>query len=152
MLSALRNFRLGGTILAALALALGASVASCNRAKEKALKESKEKEAAMEREVAPSRRALNVGETVVFEFDCDKVWHPAPYAAYNGQHLRIVPHGESVNLGKGVITFRVEKMAQLVSDRTEFTVTNPGRIYFRLDPAKVPGFAGRASVEITRLK
>jgi hypothetical protein len=140
-------------LLALPAILLTLPLAGCaQRRQARELKDRREKEKDMEAQIAPHRQPLAVNESVVYEFEADGLWHPAPIAIYSGQRIKIIPAGTSAALGKGVIEFRIERRRQNVTDRSEFVVTQPGRLSFRLDPKKAPGFIGKVQASVTRLE
>ena len=96
-------------------------------------------------------KPLEVGEKALFEFPADGEWHTSPHLAYNNQRIKIVPTGTGLQIPSRAIEFRVGRMNQIVSDRSEFTVTEPGPIAFRLNPRRTAGFQGNVQVQIERL-
>ena len=104
-------------------------------------------------------RALEVNESVVFEFEPDGAWHPSPYVAYNRHRLRFTAVGEASHLPYRLIEYRIGRLStmsgpliQVLAERNQFNVTRSGVIAFRLSPAKAPDYKGGVQVEIARLR
>lgn len=151
MLSAARalGFALGCVVLSG-------SLASCEMAgynkRKKELKERVEKERKEEEEVAPKRRGLEVGEVIVHTFVIDNFWHPAPYAFGYDEVIDIKAHGASKALRQGVVQVRIGDSNMVVSKQSEFKVSEPGAVSFKVDPLRAGTYKGDCEVEITRKK
>lgn len=96
-------------------------------------------------------KPLDEGQKVKFEFDGDSQWHVSPYLAFLHHRLKITPEGAGLVVPPDAIQFRVGRMDQILGDRAEFTVTEPGTIAFKLDQKKTAGYKGKIEVGIERL-
>ena len=112
-----------------------------------------------EAEPPAETRALEVNESIVFEFEADGAWHPSPYVAYNRHRLRFTAVGEAAHLPYRLIEYRIGRLStmsgpliQVLAERNTFNVTRSGVIAFRLSPAKAPDYRGGVEVEIARLR
>lgn len=101
-------------------------------------------------EVKWEGKPLELGQSEYFEFPADGEWHKSNVLAYRDHKLGIRAAGESQALDATAIQFRIGGREQIVSPQEFFVVTKPGRIDFRLDPARTARFQGMVKVEMTR--
>lgn len=109
-----------------------------------------EPDPALEDPIPP--RALEVGESVQFEFPSDGYWHKSPFMAFNGQTLRFAPAGDARGLSAQAIRLQIDQTPYMMREGTEFRITMPGRIGFRVDTTAMPETTGPVQVEIKRVK
>lgn len=135
-----------------LVIALAIPSAGCNREGKRKAEEDLEKFKTEEAEAGPIRRPLNVGESIVAEFATDGLWHPLPYAALNGQVLRLDTFGETRNYGDNLVEFKLGNRTMVVNNGREFVSSDAGAFAVRVQTKRVPGLGPSAQVQITRVK
>ncbi len=135
-------------ILIALTSLLGTS---CNRAEKKAAEERKKALQLEHKTAMENMRQLKPGETYIFKFKSDGNWHPAPLAALIGDHLRIKASGAAQMISGSMIEFQIGTSKQILSEKTDFVVSQPGPMRFRIKLKRAPDYLSEVEVEISRL-
>jgi hypothetical protein len=97
-------------------------------------------------------RPLEVGESVVFEFEANGDWIPSPYEAYHGHELRFRPVGAGLRYNPSALQFRIGRLYQIIGTQNEIIVTEPGPIAFRANVFQYPEVKGTLEVAIDRMK